>query len=174
MLVFYVKKRFIIRRISLIFLTFKCFYDILSSIEKGIMNMEKEIEELKFIRKLCQEFETYRKFKVESSLKMPMEEVKKLSRIFLETINTEYSDLFQQALEEERDGYPIIYIMKSISPLNKNESSCFHSTVCLEPTGTIEDVYEPYLIKTGLINRTPRGRMVTESAYQHLGRKLPS
>lgn len=38
-----------------------------------------------------------------------------------------------------------------------------------EDSGTIEDVYEPYLIKTGLINRTPRGRVVTEEAYRHLG-----
>lgn len=38
-----------------------------------------------------------------------------------------------------------------------------------EDSGTIEDVYEPYLIKSGLINRTPRGRVVTERAYHHLG-----
>lgn len=38
-----------------------------------------------------------------------------------------------------------------------------------EDAGTIEDVYEPYLIKNGLINRTPRGRVVTELAYGHLG-----
>ena len=38
-----------------------------------------------------------------------------------------------------------------------------------EDSGTIEDVYEPYLIKNGLINRTPRGRVVTEEAYHHLG-----
>jgi len=37
-----------------------------------------------------------------------------------------------------------------------------------EDAGTIEDVYEPYLIKNGLINRTPRGRVVTELAYKHL------
>ncbi|MBR3042409.1 MAG: Holliday junction branch migration DNA helicase RuvB [Eubacterium sp.] len=37
-----------------------------------------------------------------------------------------------------------------------------------EDAGTIEDVYEPYLIKNGLINRTPRGRMVTEKTYSHL------
>lgn len=40
-----------------------------------------------------------------------------------------------------------------------------------EDAGTIEDVYEPYLIKNGLLNRTPRGRMVTEFAYNHLGIK---
>ncbi len=38
-----------------------------------------------------------------------------------------------------------------------------------EDSGTIEDVYEPYLIKNGFINRTPRGRVVTDTAYTHLG-----
>ena len=38
-----------------------------------------------------------------------------------------------------------------------------------EDSGTLEDVYEPYLIKNGFINRTPRGRIVTELAYKHLG-----
>ena len=38
-----------------------------------------------------------------------------------------------------------------------------------EDAGTIEDVYEPYLLKNGFIQRTPRGRMVTEKAYAHLG-----
>lgn len=38
-----------------------------------------------------------------------------------------------------------------------------------EDAGTIEDVYEPYLIQNGFINRTPRGRVVTELAYRHLG-----
>lgn len=38
-----------------------------------------------------------------------------------------------------------------------------------EDAGTIEDVYEPYLIQNGLISRTPRGRMVTEEAYRHYG-----
>ena len=38
-----------------------------------------------------------------------------------------------------------------------------------EDAGTIEDVYEPYLVKNGLINRTPKGRVVIELAYQHLG-----
>lgn len=38
-----------------------------------------------------------------------------------------------------------------------------------EDAGTIEDVYEPYLLKNGLINRTPRGRVVTDLAYTHLG-----
>lgn len=38
-----------------------------------------------------------------------------------------------------------------------------------EDAGTIEDVYEPYLLKNGFIQRTPRGRVVTEKAYAHLG-----
>lgn len=42
-----------------------------------------------------------------------------------------------------------------------------------EDSGTIEDVYEPYLIKNGFINRTPRGRVVTELAYRHLGLEIP-
>ena len=41
-----------------------------------------------------------------------------------------------------------------------------------EDSGTIEDVYEPYLLKNGFIQRTPRGRVVTEKAYAHLGISL--
>ena len=44
------------------------------------------------------------------------------------------------------------------------------ATAVGEDAGTIEDVYEPYLIMEGFIKRTPRGRMVTPLAYQHLGR----
>ena len=38
-----------------------------------------------------------------------------------------------------------------------------------EESGTIEDVYEPYLLQIGFVARTPRGRIATEKAYQHLG-----
>lgn len=41
-----------------------------------------------------------------------------------------------------------------------------------EDAGTIEDVYEPYLIKNGFLNRTPRGRVVTDYAYSHLGLEI--
>lgn len=41
-----------------------------------------------------------------------------------------------------------------------------------EDSGTIEDVYEPYLIKNGLMIRTPRGRIATELAYSHLGLEM--
>ena len=43
-----------------------------------------------------------------------------------------------------------------------------------EDSGTIEDVYEPYLLQNGLINRTPRGRVVTDHAYRHLGLEIPT
>ena len=46
------------------------------------------------------------------------------------------------------------------------------ATAMSEDAGTIEDVYEPYLIKEGFIKRTPRGREATELAYKHLGKSL--
>ncbi len=42
-----------------------------------------------------------------------------------------------------------------------------------EEPDTIEDVYEPYLLQQGLIKRTPRGRVVTERGYGHLGLPVP-
>ena len=44
------------------------------------------------------------------------------------------------------------------------------ATALSEDPGTIEEVYEPYLIKEGFLMRTPRGRVVTQKAYSHLGR----
>ncbi len=44
------------------------------------------------------------------------------------------------------------------------------ATAVGEEPGTIEEVYEPFLIKEGYIQRTPRGRIVTDSAYKHLGK----
>jgi Holliday junction DNA helicase RuvB len=44
------------------------------------------------------------------------------------------------------------------------------ATAVGEDAGTIEEVYEPYLIQEGFIMRTPRGRQVTEQAYKHLGK----
>ena len=46
------------------------------------------------------------------------------------------------------------------------------ATALGEDAGTIEEVYEPFLIKEGFMKRTPRGREVTELAYKHLGRSL--
>ncbi|HYP91272.1 MAG TPA: Holliday junction DNA helicase RuvB C-terminal domain-containing protein, partial [Polyangiaceae bacterium] len=39
-----------------------------------------------------------------------------------------------------------------------------------EPRDTIEDVYEPYLLQQGFLGRTPRGRVATKRAYEHLGK----
>ena len=46
------------------------------------------------------------------------------------------------------------------------------ATAIGEDAGTLEEVYEPYLIMEGFVKRTQRGRMVTELAYQHLGRNI--
>ena len=46
------------------------------------------------------------------------------------------------------------------------------ATAIGEDPGTIEDVYEPFLIKEGFIKRTSRGREATEKAYSHLGKKM--
>jgi Holliday junction DNA helicase RuvB len=43
------------------------------------------------------------------------------------------------------------------------------ATAVSEEAGTIEEVYEPFLIKEGYLKRTPRGRAATELAYRHLG-----
>ena len=46
------------------------------------------------------------------------------------------------------------------------------ATAIGEDSGTVEEVYEPFLIMEGFIKRTPRGRMATELAYRHFGRKM--
>ena len=43
-----------------------------------------------------------------------------------------------------------------------------------EDAGTIEDVYEPYLLQHGFISRTPRGRVAAEKTYRHLGLPVPT
>ena len=45
------------------------------------------------------------------------------------------------------------------------------ATAVGEETGTIEEVYEPFLIQEGFLQRTPRGREATAKAYEHLGKK---
>ena len=47
------------------------------------------------------------------------------------------------------------------------------ATAIGEDPGTVEEVYEPYLIKEGFIKRTPRGREVTDLAFKHLGMNRP-
>ena len=45
------------------------------------------------------------------------------------------------------------------------------ATAVGEEAGTLEEVYEPFLIQEGFLQRTPRGREVTSKAYEHLGKK---
>jgi Holliday junction DNA helicase RuvB len=42
-----------------------------------------------------------------------------------------------------------------------------------EPRDAIEEIVEPYLLQQGFIQRTPRGRMLTGAAFQHLGKSVP-
>ena len=46
------------------------------------------------------------------------------------------------------------------------------ATAVGEEPGTLEEVYEPFLIQEGFLQRTPRGREATEKAYRHLGKKF--
>jgi Holliday junction DNA helicase RuvB len=48
------------------------------------------------------------------------------------------------------------------------------ATAVGEDAGTIEEVYEPFLIQEGFLMRTPRGREATENAYKHLGKNFQS
>lgn len=43
------------------------------------------------------------------------------------------------------------------------------SAILSEPADTIEDVIEPYLMQLGFVQRTPRGRIITDAGYKHLG-----
>ena len=48
------------------------------------------------------------------------------------------------------------------------------ATAVGEEAGTLEEVYEPFLIQEGFLQRTPRGREVTAKAYEHLGKNNPN
>jgi holliday junction DNA helicase RuvB len=65
-----------------------------------------------------------------------------------------------EALVDRFDGGPV-----GISTL---------ATVLSEEPGTIEDAVEPFLLRCGLLQRTPRGRVATSGAYRHLGRTMPA
>lgn len=88
-------------------------------------------------------------------------------------INSEVAALALDLLEVDQFG------------LEKNDRQILETIICKfdggpvgletlaaaigEDSGTIEDVYEPYLIKNGFLNRTPKGRVATKMAYEHLG-----
>lgn len=90
----------------------------------------------------------------------------KIVRIALEALNIDKYGL------DEIDNKILLTIIDKFSggPVGLGTIA----TALGEDAGTIEEVYEPFLIKEGFINRTPRGREVTALAYKHLGRIKPS
>ncbi|MFO7754569.1 MAG: Holliday junction branch migration DNA helicase RuvB [Bacteroidales bacterium] len=88
-----------------------------------------------------------------------------ITKFSLEALNIDSHGL------DEMDNKILSVIMDKFSggPVGLNTIS----TAVGEDSGTIEEVYEPFLIKEGYIKRTPRGREVTELAYKHLGKFKP-
>lgn len=86
-----------------------------------------------------------------------------ITRYALDALNIDKSGL------DEMDNKILLIIIDKFrgGPVGINTIS----TAVGEDAGTIEEVYEPFLIKEGYLKRTPRGREVTEIAYSHLGRK---
>ncbi len=88
----------------------------------------------------------------------------KIARVALEALNIDRYGL------DEIDNKILTTIIDKFKggPVGINTIA----TAVGEDAGTVEEVYEPFLIKEGFIKRTPRGREVTELAYNHLGRSL--
>ena len=88
----------------------------------------------------------------------------KIARVALEALNIDRYGL------DEIDNKILLTIIDKFKggPVGINTIA----TAVGEDAGTVEEVYEPFLIKEGFIKRTPRGREVTELAYYHLGRKM--
>ncbi len=85
-----------------------------------------------------------------------------ITRFALEALNIDKSGL------DEMDNKILTTIIDKFKggPVGLNTIA----TAVGEDAGTIEEVYEPFLIKEGYLNRTPRGREATENAYKHLGK----
>lgn len=85
-----------------------------------------------------------------------------ITRYGLEALNIDQSGL------DEMDNKILLTIIEKFQggPVGLNTIA----TAVGEEAGTIEEVYEPFLIKEGYIKRTPRGREVTRNAYEHLGK----
>ena len=88
----------------------------------------------------------------------------KIARVALEALNIDRYGL------DEIDNKILLTIIDKFKggPVGINTIA----TAIGEDGGTVEEVYEPFLIKEGFLKRTPRGREVTELAYSHLGRSL--
>ena len=85
--------------------------------------------------------------------------------VSITTIKNEFNDLVQQ--KDNLDRELLNFIIKNYDggPVGIETIA----TAWYEDVRTIEDVYEPYLMQLGLLQRTPRGRMVSPEAYRHLG-----
>ena len=90
----------------------------------------------------------------------------RIARVALEALNIDKYGL------DEIDNKRLLTIIDKFKggPVGVNTIA----TAIGEDGGTLEEVYEPFLIKEGFIKRTPRGREVTELAYSHLGRTMGS
>ncbi len=94
------------------------------------------------------------------------------------TINTEIAHIALTALNidsfglDEIDNKLLLTIIDKFGGGPVGLSTI--ATAVGEDSGTLEEVYEPYLIMEGFIKRTPRGRVATEFAYRHLGREMHS
>ncbi|MDE5572678.1 MAG: Holliday junction branch migration DNA helicase RuvB, partial [Muribaculaceae bacterium] len=93
-------------------------------------------------------------------------------------INTDIARSSLEALNIDRYGLDQVdnkILMTIITKFNGGPVGLHTNATALgEDPGTVEDVYEPYLIKEGFIKRTPRGREVTDLAYKHLGQQRPT
>jgi len=91
------------------------------------------------------------------------------------TINIEISKVALNALNIDQHGLDIMDHKILLTMIDKfNGGPVGVNTIATavgEDAGTIEEVYEPFLIMEGFINRTPRGRLVTALAYDHLGKE---
>ncbi|MCU4174110.1 Holliday junction branch migration DNA helicase RuvB [Carboxylicivirga sp. N1Y90] len=91
------------------------------------------------------------------------------------TIDLEISKIALNALNIDQHGLDIMDHKILITLIDKFGGGPVGvntiATAVGEDAGTIEEVYEPFLIMEGFLNRTPRGRMATASAYEHLGKE---
>lgn len=91
------------------------------------------------------------------------------------SIDTEIANYSLEALNIDRYGLDEIDNKILLTMIDKFKGGPVGLTTIAtalgEDPGTIEEVYEPFLIKEGFLKRTPRGREVTELAYKHLGRR---
>jgi len=91
----------------------------------------------------------------------------------MDTINDEIADTALNALDVDQNGFDEmdIRILKAIIE-NYEGGPVGLGTLGVavgEDKGTIEEVYEPYLIKEGFLQRTPKGRITTRKAFKYLG-----